>query len=113
MALYDERIEFRLLFTYTHSSTHTLVVVNKSSSLFTEPMRFILMCNTANLNFLKNQWGLLSRIKQVKLSFCSCSLINVYMWIKPKCNLFIIWCLFRKYGQNWSTHMVNKWITLL
>jgi len=33
IALYDEQIEFRLLFTYKHLSTHTLFVVNRSSNM--------------------------------------------------------------------------------
>jgi len=34
IALYDEDIEFSLLFTYKHSSTHMPVVLNRSSSMF-------------------------------------------------------------------------------
>jgi len=34
ITLYDEQIEFRLLFTFTLSSTHISVVVNRSSSMF-------------------------------------------------------------------------------
>jgi len=33
-ALDDKQIEFRLLFTYIHWSTHTSVVVNRSSNMF-------------------------------------------------------------------------------
>jgi len=58
-----------------------LDMINRSSSMLEvwEPVRFIHMCYAAHLSFHKNQWGLLLRIKQVQVSFCLCSLINVFM----------------------------------
>jgi len=45
------QIEFRLSFTYKHSSTHTSVVVNRSS-IMRAPMRL-------SLSFSKNQMRLI------------------------------------------------------
>jgi len=57
IALYDEHFEFRHLFTYEHSSTHTSVL-NRSSSMFAcENHWGSILCYAACLSFLKNQWG--------------------------------------------------------